>query len=134
MNTLVRFGVSLKKGLLDAFDLYSEKRGFSNRSQALTFLIEEALLEQAEQDDRKDVCGAIVLIYDHHKNDFMSAYVAIQHDYHHVILTSQHIHVDHHTCLETITVKGKPSLLKELSDKILALKGIKHGRLVLASM
>ena len=133
MNNLVRFGVSLKKDLLDAFDLYCEKKGLSNRSQALTFLIEEALLEQAAQDDGRDVCGAIILIYDHHRNDFMSAYVAIQHDYHHVILTSQHIHVDHHTCLETITLKGRPSVLRELSDKILALKGIKHGKLVLAA-
>ena len=134
MSSLVRFGVSLKKDLLDSFDKYVIKRGFSNRSQALTFLIEEAILEQTERDDKKDICGAIVLVYDHHRNDFMSSYVAIQHDFHHIILTSQHIHIDHHNCLETITLKGKPSELRKLSEMILSLKGIKHGKLVLTAL
>ncbi len=134
MSNLVRFGVSLKKDLLESFDRYVNSKGFSNRSQAITFIIEESLLENIKDNDTKVVCGAIVLIYDHHKNDFMSSFVAIQHDYHNAILTSQHIHIDHHTCLETITVKGKPSLLKEISDKIFALKGIKHGKLVLAPL
>jgi len=133
MSDIVRFGVSLKKERLKALDEFAAKKSFPSRSRALTFIIEEALVDQAEDDDERELCGALVIMYDHHRNDFMSSFVAVQHDYHHVILTSQHIHVDHHTCLETITLKGKPSVLKELSDRILAMKGIKHGRLVLTA-
>ena len=76
----------------------------------------------------------LVLIFDHHRPDFMKGFVAIQHDYQDSILASQHIHVDHHNCLETITMRGKPSVLNKLADRILALKGVKHGKLVFAAM
>jgi len=134
MGTVSRFGVSLKPETLDALDDYADKRGFQNRSQALTRIIEEALLQQAEIDDSNDVSGALVLIFDHHRPDFMKEFVAIQHDYQDSILASQHIHVDHHNCLETITMRGKPSVLNKLADRILALKGVKHGKLVFAAM
>ncbi len=130
MGKVTRFGVSLQQETLDALDDYSRKRGYQNRSQALTLMIEDALVNQTALDDSKDVAGALVLIFDHHRTDFMRDFTAVQHDYQPVILASQHIHVDHHNCLETITMRGRPSVLNALADKILALKGVKHGKLV----
>ena len=134
MGTVSRYGVSLKPETLDALDDYAAKRRFSNRSQALTRIIEEALLQQAEADDNVEVSGALVLIFDHHRSDFMKEFVSIQHDYQDSILASQHIHVDHHNCLETITMRGKPSVLNELAFRIISLKGVKHGKLVFTAM
>ncbi len=133
MSNVARFGVSLKPEVLKALDDYKDKKKFANRSQAITFIVEEALAGQAHYSNR-EVCGALVLVYDHHKTDFMSKFVSIQHDYQSIILASQHIHVDHHNCLETITLRGKPVKLQELADMILSLKGIKHGKLVLTSL
>jgi CopG family nickel-responsive transcriptional regulator len=130
MGKVTRFGVSLPQETLNALDDYSKKRGYQNRSQALTLMIEDALVNQTALDDSKDVAGALVLIFDHHRSDFMRDFTAVQHDYQTVILASQHIHIDHHNCLETITMRGRPSLLNELADKILSIKGIKHGKLV----
>jgi CopG family transcriptional regulator, nickel-responsive regulator len=133
MSNVARFGVSLKPELLKALDEYSNKKKFSNRSQAITFIVEDALAIQASYGN-KEVCGALVLIYDHHKADFMAKFVSIQHDYQQYILSSQHIHVDHHNCLETITLRGKPAVLQELADTLISLKGIKHGKLVITSL
>ena len=133
MSNVTRFGVSLKPDVLNALDEYREAKGFASRSQTITFIIEDALAVQAAS-GKKEVCGAIVLIYDHHKTDFMAKFISIQHDYQQVILSSQHIHVDHHNCLETITVRGKPAVLQELADGLISLKGIKHGKLVLTSL
>jgi CopG family transcriptional regulator, nickel-responsive regulator len=133
MSKVARFGVSLKPELLQALDEYKNIKKFSNRSQAITFIVEDALALQASSGN-KEVCGALVLIYDHHKADFMAKFVSIQHDYQKYILSSQHIHVDHHNCLETITLRGKPAVLQELSDTLISLKGIKHGKLVITSL
>jgi CopG family transcriptional regulator, nickel-responsive regulator len=133
MSKVTRFGVSLKSELLQDLDEYAAKKKFSNRSQAITFIVEDALALQASSGN-KEVCGALVLIYDHHKADFMTKFVSIQHDYQKYILSSQHIHVDHHNCLETITLRGKPAVLQELADTLISLKGIKHGKLVITSL
>jgi CopG family nickel-responsive transcriptional regulator len=133
MSKVTRFGVSLKPDLLKSLDEYKDKKKFSSRSQTITFIVEDVLASQAHQGS-KEVCGALVLIYDHHKADFMSKFVHIQHDYQDLILSSQHIHVDHYNCLETITLRGKPAKLQELADNLISLKGIKHGKLVLTSL
>jgi CopG family transcriptional regulator, nickel-responsive regulator len=133
LKKVTRFGVSLNPNLLKSLDEYKEKKKFSSRSQAISFIIEDTLVNQEYTDD-KTVCGALVLIYDHHKADFVAKFISIQHDYHEVILSSQHIHIDHYNCMETIILKGKASLLQELSNSLLSLKGIKHGKLVLTSL
>jgi CopG family nickel-responsive transcriptional regulator len=133
MKNVKRFGVSLNPDLLKSLDEYAENRKFSSRSQAISFIIEETLVNQAYTDN-KEVCGALVLIYDHHKADFITKFISIQHDYHKVILSSQHIHIDHYNCMETIILKGRARVLQELSNNLLSLKGIKHGKLVLTSL
>jgi CopG family transcriptional regulator, nickel-responsive regulator len=133
MEKVTRFGVSLDPDLLKSLDEFRRKRKFANRSQAIRFIVEDALAGEAVRDN-KDVCGALVLIYDHHKADFMGQFLAIQHDYHEQILSSQHIHIDHDNCLETISLRGRSSLLREVADRLLSLKGIKHGKLVLTAL
>jgi CopG family nickel-responsive transcriptional regulator len=77
-----------------------------------------------------EVAGAIVLVYDHHKRDLQNRSTDIQHDFHHLILAVQHVHLDHHNCLETISVKGKANELKDLADRLIAIKGVRHGQLL----
>jgi CopG family nickel-responsive transcriptional regulator len=126
-----RFGVSLEAELLDSLDRLVSRHHFPNRSQAIRFLIRKNAVEE-KWDDDKEVAGALVLIYDHHKRDIQKQMTSLQHDYHCLILSSQHIHLDHDMCLETITVRGKASKLLKLADKLKAIKGIKHGELVMS--
>jgi CopG family nickel-responsive transcriptional regulator len=133
MGKVIRFGVSIDPELLESLDEYRKKKNFSNRSQALRFIIEDTLVTEAKRDNR-EVCGALVLIYDHHKADLVNKFISVQHDYQGIILSSQHIHIDHDTCMETISLKGKSKHLQELSDKILAIKGMKHGKLVITAV
>ena len=78
------------------------------------------------------VAGAITLFYDHHKRDLLNKLTTIQHDYHDVILSTQHFHLSHENCLEIVAVKGKASILSKLSDKLIAIKGVQHGQLVMS--
>ncbi len=129
--SVVRFGVSLEGELLKALDQYSKENKFSNRSQAIRQLISKNLVEHKWQCNNI-VAGAIILVYDHHKRELLNKLSDIQHDYHNVILSAQHFHLDHHNCLEIIAVKGIASRLTELADKLIALKGIQHGKLTMS--
>jgi CopG family transcriptional regulator, nickel-responsive regulator len=127
-----RFGVSLEEDILNELDNFVNQRKFPNRSQAIRYLITNYLVED-KIDANQIVAGSIVLVYDHHKRDLLSKATSIQHDFHDLILSSQHVHLDHHNCLETIAVMGKAVRLQELADKLIAVKGIKHGRLVITT-
>ena len=127
-----RFGVSLEEELLERLDRLVKNNQFPNRSQAIRFLIKKNEVEDQWKGDM-EVAGALVLMYNHHKRDIQKQMTSIQHDYHCLILSSQHIHLDHDMCLETITVKGKAGKLLKLTDKLKAIKGIQHGELVMSS-
>ncbi|SHM44767.1 transcriptional regulator, CopG family [Chitinophaga jiangningensis] len=125
---VVRFGVSVEKNVLELLDNYMEDNQFPNRSQAIRHLIQRIEVEKQWQSDEV-VGGSITLLFDHHKRDLLDKITDIQHDYHDLILCSQHIHLDHDNCMEIIAVKGKASLLKQLANALTAVKGIIHGEL-----
>ena len=126
-----RFGVSLKKELLDDLDVLVQKRSFPNRSQAIAYLIEKFKVEQ-EWEENEVVTGAILLVYDHHKRDVVDQSIHIQHEYQPLILALQHIHVTHEVCLETIAVKGLASEIRQLADKLIGMKGVQYGDLMMS--
>lgn len=129
--SVTRFGVSLEEDLLVALDTFVKENRFPNRSQAIRFLIEKNLVEKKWQCNNM-VAGAIILMYDHQKKDITGRMNEIQHDYYDVILSSQHFHLNHESCLEIIALKGTANRLTELSDKLISIKGINHGKLVMS--
>jgi len=128
MSGLVRFGVSLEKELLHKLDILLREKSYSNRSEFLRDLIRNELVKK-EWLDNGQVVGAIILVYDHHKRELINSLTDIQHDFHELIVSGQHIHLDQHNCLEIIAVKGSPKRIVELANKLRSAKGVKHGGL-----
>ncbi len=128
MSDIVRFGISLENELLDNFDNLIKRRKYSNRSEAIRDLIRQELLKKDLEEDR-EVAGAITFIYDHHQRNLLNAIIDVQHDYQDIIQSSQHIHLDHHNCLEIVAVKGNSKKVNKLSDTLKAHKGVMHGSL-----
>lgn len=126
-----RFGVSIEEDSLKKLDSFVEDNQFPNRSRAIRFLIENSYIEQKWQCNN-EVAGAIVLLYDHHKSDISHKAGKIQHDYHNLVISTQHIHLSHELCLESIAVKGKAKDLTNLADMLISLKGVRHGKLVMS--
>lgn len=126
MPDLVRFGVSLEKELLERFDNYLKKQNYHQRSEAIRDLVRNEIVKEEWGDGKKQVAGAISLVYDHHKRELVNQLMNIQHDYHENIISTQHVHLDHNNCLEVIVVKGKSSDAEGLYKKLKTLKGIKH--------
>jgi CopG family nickel-responsive transcriptional regulator len=128
---IVRFGVSLEKELLEALDSYASDNHFTNRSQAIRNLINSNIVTNKWQCNNL-VAGSITLVYDHHKRDLLVKLTDLQHDYQPVILSSQHFHLEKDLCMEIIAVRGKAVKLTELADKLIAIKGIHHGKLTMS--
>jgi CopG family nickel-responsive transcriptional regulator len=126
-----RFGVSLEEGLLRELDGFVIENSYPNRSRAIGALVEKYIVEKKWQCNNV-VAGAVVMVYDHHKGDITTKSNDIQHEYFDVILSAQHFHLTHDTCLEIIAVKGASKVLTELSDKLLGIKGVIHGKLVMS--
>ena len=129
--SIVRFSVSLEKELLEALDDFVSENQFSNRSQAIRHLINSSSVTKKWQCNHV-VAGSITLVFDHHKRDLLKKLTDLQHDYHDTILSSLHFHMEKNMCMEIIAVKGKASTLTELADKLIAVKGIQHGKLTMS--
>ena len=129
--SIKRFGVSLEDNLLESLDQYVDENGFANRSQAIRFLIEKNVAEQ-KWPCNHIVAGTIIIMYDQEKKAISAKIVSIQQDYQDAILSSSQYYVNQNFCLHIVTVMGTAHRLTELSDKLTAIKGIKHGKLVMS--
>ena len=125
-----RFGVSLEAELLEALDNYVSENNFPNRSQAIRQLIERNLVEKKWQCNHQ-VAGAITLVYDYHKRDLHIKIADIKRAYFKEILAVQHFQLSQEISMEIIAVKGEAYRLTKLSDKLISLKGMRHGKLVM---
>jgi len=132
MSELARTGVSLEEDLLNEFDRLITKRGYKNRSEAFRDLIREALLSETV-DSNKPVVGTLTLVYDHHVPNLSEKLTETQHSVGAMVLAATHVHLDHHYCLEVIIMKGKSKELQEVADRMLALRGVELGKLVLTN-
>lgn len=132
MSGLVRFGVSLEDRLLDTFDQHIGRRGYTSRSEALRDLIRQELVRQEWEEDQ-EVAGAITFVYDHHHRGLSSRLTDLQHDHQDIIISSQHIHLDHHNCLEIVAVRGRASEVQALAHALRSVKGVRHGTLSMSS-
>ncbi len=128
---IVRFGVSIEPDLLKKFDKMIKKEGYENRSEAIRDLIRGNLIDEKSKNPDENVIGTLTMIYDHHTSNLTNKLLDLQHNQHNEILSTTHIHVDHHNCLEVLVLKGKSGRVQKLADSIKALKGIKHGDLVI---
>lgn len=129
---LKRFSISLEDQLLEQFDKYISGHGYVNRSEAVRDLIRSKLIsEEWEQDS--EVVGVMTLVYDHHHSQLQERITEAQHDFYHLITSSTHVHMDHHNCLEVTIVKGHASTVRELAERLIALRGVKNGSLTMTS-
>ncbi|MBI5531093.1 MAG: nickel-responsive transcriptional regulator NikR [Deltaproteobacteria bacterium] len=131
MKGVVRFGVAMEGALLDQFDRHIHQRGYANRSEALRDLVRGQLAQAAwERGDR--TVATITIVYDHHVRELTERLTAIQHDYGDNVVSSLHVHLNHHQCLEVIVARGQANVLKKMADEITRTKGVLVGNITAA--
>lgn len=133
MEDLVRFGISMSRELLANFDRIIANKGYTNRSEAIRDLVRDALIEEEWNDDGTPVTGAVTLVYNHHSEQLRRALMQYQHQHDDAVVSTLHVHLDKHHCLEVIVLRGQARLVKALANRLISLNGVKHGRVVMAA-
>jgi len=134
MAELARFGISIDPLLLNSFDQLITDKGYDNRSEAIRDMIRSALMEdQLDRTDTTPTIGTVTLVYDHHTRDLSDKLTEHQHSHHDAIVSTLHVHLDAHHCLEVVVVRGTAAKVKRLADELIGTKGVKHGKLVLTT-
>ncbi len=133
MTDLIRFGVSLEKKLLERFDRLLTGRKYSNRSEAIRDLIRDTLVREEWDAASREIAAIISIVYDHHKRELVRHLTHVQHDCSPLIVSTQHIHLDHDNCLEVIIARGKTKDVRALAEGLRSTKGVKHSGVIMTT-
>ena len=128
-----RFSVSLPRELSKQFNADDRREGIRQTLPAVADMIRDQLVEHRQKFGNQEIAGTITLVYDHHKQHVQATLTDIQHDHHEVIISTLHVHLDHHNCLEVLVVRGKAGTIKKIADELIAAKGVKHGKLTVTT-
>lgn len=133
-NDLMRFSVAMPEDLLVRFDRLVARRGLAkNRSEVVRDLVRDALVEDDCAMPGTEVAGTLTIVFDHHAPDLQEKLHAIEHDYCEYIVSSMHVHLDQHMCLEVIVLRGETGMVQDIANLILGTKGVQNGRLVVTT-
>ncbi|MFO0663232.1 MAG: nickel-responsive transcriptional regulator NikR [Polyangiaceae bacterium] len=124
-SELVRFGVAMEAGLLDQFDALVEARG-STRSEALRDLV-RAEIVKSHVERGVDAVASLTLVYNHASAEVSERLIEMQHELGERIRSTMHVHLSGGYCLEVIVLAGPSEVLKAAADRLLAVRGVKHG-------
>jgi len=133
MGQLCRFGVSIDAKLLELFDRLIAEKGYTNRSEAIRDLIRGYLVETQTTKEDEEMVGIISLVYNHEMRELTEKLMDLQHKYYTSIISTLHLHLDPHNCLEVLIVRGSNRGVRKIADGLIATRGVKHGRLILTS-
>lgn len=131
--SIVRFGISLENALLERFDSLIKKKGYASRSEAIRDLIRDTLVMEEWETVTAETVGTITLVYAHDTRELADTLTDLQHHYYTAIISTMHIHLDEHNCLEVIVVKGRAKDIKTIADRLIGTKGVKHGKLTVTT-
>jgi CopG family nickel-responsive transcriptional regulator len=112
-------------------DLVRQKT-YPSRSDALRAMIRHQATHE-ELKGQGEILGVVGLVYDHHKRNLVNKILHLQHDTPATIMGSQHFHLDHHHCVETILLKGNARDVERFQKSLQNLRGIKHTSLSVLS-
>jgi len=133
MSGITRFGMSIDSALVKKFDTLNAKKGYTSRSSAIQDLIRDKLVEEEWEAGDQDTVGTITIVYNHHTRELEHALTEMQHKSFHQIVSSLHVHLDPHNCLEVLVVKGKGQDIKKIADRLIGTRGVKHGKLTMTT-
>jgi CopG family nickel-responsive transcriptional regulator len=132
---LQRIGISLEDELLERFDELIAEKGYVNRSEAVRDLIRGELVQREWSSSRADEERVVVvtLVYDHDSSSLAQKLTHIQHENHLAVVSSLHVHMDAHNCLEVLVLRGRARDIVAMGESLVSTRGVKFGKVVPAT-
>jgi CopG family nickel-responsive transcriptional regulator len=133
VSSITRFGVSIESQLIKKFDALIARKGYATRSEAIRDMIRDTLVEREWESGEHETVGTITVVYNHHTRELEHALTDMQHRSFHHIVSTLHVHLDAHNCLEVLVVKGRSQDIKKIADRLIGTRGVKHGKLTMTT-
>jgi CopG family nickel-responsive transcriptional regulator len=133
MPDLKRFAISIPGNLLRKFEKICKRKGYTNRSEAIRDLIRNFLVEEEWETGLGETVGTVTLVFDHHVLDLPGRLTRIQHENEKIIVSTTHVHLDRHNCLEVLILRGPADKVKTLGESLSSVKGVMHGRFTMTT-
>ena len=133
MSRITRFGVSIESQLIKKFDALIARKGYTTRSEAIRDMIRDTLVDQEWESGKHETVGTITIVYNHHTRELEHALTDMQHKSFHHIISTLHVHLDAHNCLEVLVVKGRSQEIRKIADRLIGTRGVKHGKLTMTT-
>jgi len=131
--TLQRITIAIDSDLLASFEELLDRRNLGNRSEVIRDLIRRSLVDDAIEHGEGEAVASLTLLYDHEQRELAERLVEAGHTHRARVLSTLHVQLDHRLCLEVQILQGEPAVLRRYADRLLGLRGVKHGELVLSS-
>jgi CopG family nickel-responsive transcriptional regulator len=126
-----RISISLDEGLLTEIDWMAEKRGYQSRSQAISDMAKNQLVDFKRQLGNEVMAGTITLFYDRSVRGLQKKLSDIQYQNIDEVISSLHVHLEENKLMEVLLVQGPTAKLHAILDSMVVLKGVITGRLQL---
>lgn len=133
MSGLTRFGVSMDSGLLKSFDELCESKGYQNRSEAIRDLVRDRLVQAEWKRQDQETVATVTLVFSHEVRELADKLLDLQHHSHRLVVSSLHVHLDAHNCLEVLVLKGKAGEVGQVAEKLISTKGVRHGKIAMTT-
>jgi len=132
---LERIGISLEDDLLRQFDRLIAEKGYASRSEAIRDLIRAELVQRAwaEAKGKEERVVVVALVYDHDSSSLAQKLTHIQHENHLAVVSSLHVHMDAHNCLEVLVLRGRAREVLAMGESLASTRGVKFGRVLPAT-
>jgi len=134
MSTVTRTALSLSPELLAEFDRLIVEQGYESRSEAVRDLIREKLSAREVELPQTPAVGVVAMLYNHDKLQLPNRLTQLQHRHTPTVVSTVHVHLDEHHCLEVVVLRGKSAQIQELGSRLVSERGVMHGKLFLTSL
>ena len=130
-----RISISLPAGVSRALDLMVADRRLENRSKAVAEMIARSVLERREGADAGTVmAGIISIVYDEASGRLVQRLFQLERLHLAEVISSLHVQLEHGHRMEVLIAQGPVRILRAITDKILACKGVVSCKLSLTDV
>jgi CopG family transcriptional regulator, nickel-responsive regulator len=124
-----RLTISIPDELHQQFEELMDERGFVNRSQAISEVLNQHISDYYSLKGNSLMAGTITLFYDHKRFGIKQQISSIQHEHIREVISSLHVLLQNSCSMEVVLVQGSAKRLRQIANKLLGIKGMISGRL-----
>jgi CopG family nickel-responsive transcriptional regulator len=128
-----RISISLPGSVFRELDQLIAERGLESRSKAVADMVTQFALKHKEDRGTNIMAGTITVVYDISTGTLLQRLAELQRHHIDEVISSLHVQLENNHRMEVLLVQGPVETLKSIVDKLVAIKGVKTGKLSLTA-